>query len=775
MNTPVSRVARSASLLVALTFTAAAFGQAAPETSAAPADEPPSDKVVKLEDFKVTSTIQSYHQSTSSMAAKLPMEMRDIPISLQVLNSSAITDRNAVTLVDVVGYVVGANQSQGNINGFTFRGFPNSGSYTQNIQFDGLQGPTLKKAATSAANVDSMEFLKGPNGVLYGQMNPGGLLNIVTKNPMEKQATSIRVTSGFYAGEFTNFGDKWTKTFSFDNTGPVPGFKHLFYRFVADVGNQPSSRKDNWARNWSFYPSLTYKWSKDTSFTVKMEASHDKRRQDDGMNPIFTSTPITVDIGGVATSTAAYGENATFYVAPMNTVYQDVKDTALDNGQALATFFRTTLGSEWQFRFQSRSVWHADEVTEFTVNNANVFSPSSKYAVPTSLLRRQFNHVKNFHRYNYLDANAFRSFKTGKIEHTAIVGASGGWEFFGNKRLAFGPNVTVAQAITLVDPILDQYDYPAEGTGATDQVTNQTAFGQYVSDQMKLGKLRASIGVRHDHQAVEGRDKKNPSLTRFRNILDAYTKQAGLVYEIVPQLSGYASFSQSIKPQTNIAFDSNGNSSFPPESGEQYEAGLKFENTKRTVNATFAAYEITRSNVVVPSGTNFTVATGAAQVGQAISRLDGEQKSTGVEVELRWQPLPNWQIQTGGAYSHARITASTKNPTSVGMDLANAPRKTANFWTRYNFASGPFKGFGIGAGMIRVGEAWAGDPTTAVYFKMPAWTRTDLSAYYKWKRYDFSLNVQNALDKRYVASAFSANVLNIGEQRKITIAIGTHF
>ena len=51
--------------------------------------------------------------------------------------------------------------------GFTFRGFPNTGSYTQNIQFDGLQGPTLKKAATSAVNVDSMEFLKGPNGVLY--------------------------------------------------------------------------------------------------------------------------------------------------------------------------------------------------------------------------------------------------------------------------------------------------------------------------------------------------------------------------------------------------------------------------------------------------------------------------------------------------------------------------------------------------------------------------------------------------------------------------------
>lgn len=776
MNTPVALAARRVGFAAALVFSASLLAaQTAPETPARSPEDDVSDNVVKLDEFKVTSTIQSYAQTTSSMATKLPMEMKEIPISLQVLNSTAITDRNAVTLVDVVGYVVGANQSQGNINGFTFRGFPNTGSYTQNIQFDGLQGPTLKKAATSAANVDSMEFLKGPNGVLYGQMNPGGLLNIVTKTPMEKQSTSLRVTAGFYAGAYTDFGDKWTRTFSFDNTGPVPGFKHLFYRFVADIGNQPSSRKENWARNWSFYPSLTYKWSPQTSFTVKMEASHDKRRQDDGMNPIFTSAPIVVDLAGVATTTAAYGENAQFYLGSMDTVYQDRKDTGLDDGQALATFFRTSLGADWQFRFQSRSVWHADEVTEFTINNANVFSPTSRYAVPTSVLRRQFNHVKNFHRYNYLDANAFRSFKTGKLSHTVIFGSGGGWEFFGNKRLAFGPNTAIAQAITLVNPILDQYDYPAEGTGATDQITHQTAFGQYFSDQMKIGKLNVSVGIRHDHQVVEGRDLKNPGLTRFRNILDAYTRQAGAVYELTSEISGYASYSQSIKPQTNIAFDANGNSNFPPESGEQYEAGLKFENTKRTINATVAAYEITRSNVVVPSGTNFTVATGSAQVGQAISRLDGEQKSTGVELELRWQPLPNWQIQTGGAYSKARITASARNPGSVGKDLVNAPRKTGNFWTRYNFPGGTLKGFGIGGGMVHVGEAWAGDPTTAVYFKMPAWTRTDFAAYYKWKRYDLSLNVQNLFDKRYVASAQSANTLNIGEQRKLTFAIGTRF
>ena len=777
MNIPVAPAARRVVLALGWALSATlALAQTAPEPAGpAPLEEKASGEVVQLEKFTVTTQIETYHQATSSMATKLPMELKEIPSSLSIMNSTAITDRNAVTLVDVFGYVVGATQSQGNINGFSFRGFPNTGSYTQNIQFDGLMGATLKKAASSAANVDSLEFLKGPNGVLYGQMNPGGLLNIVTKNPKEKQETYLRFTAGAYAGEFTDFGSKVTNTFSIDTTGPVPGIKHLYYRLVADAGSTPSSRPGNWDRNYSIYPSLTYKWSADTTFTVKMESSQDVRRQDDGVIPIFTSAPVNITQAGVVVSTAAFGENAAYYTAPVNTVYNDHKDGARDYGQAISSVFHTALGA-WQFRLQSRSVWHVDIVREWTVNNANVFSPTAKNATPTSLLRRQYNNVSNGHRYNYVDANLFRTFETGKIKQTFIVGMGGGKEFFGNKRISFGPNQTVAQAITLTNPILDQVDYPADGTGATDQATDQTALGEYASDQIKIGdRVHVSLGVRHDHQLVEGLDKLKPTTSTFSNTLDAWTKQGGAVLDLTSQISAYTSFSQSIKPQTNIAFDVNGNSTFPPESGEQYELGLKFETPAKNFNVALATYQIKRTNVVVASGTNFTVPTGGAQVGQAISRLDGEQTSKGFEAEVQWQPLPNWQVQTGFAYSKAQITASTKNPESIGFDLANAPRLTGNFWTRYNFPKGQLKGLGLGTGIVYVGKAWAGDPTTSVYYRLQGWTRVDSSIYYKWKRYDFALNIQNLLDKRYISSAQSALTLNIGEQRKLTFSAGMRF
>ncbi len=746
---------------------------ATPEPPAAP--QPPADstatsteaaaptEVVKMEEFDVTTKIDTYHMATSDMATKIPMDLKELSSSLSILNQTAIQDRDAVTLTDVTNYVTGATASQASANGFSFRGFANTGSYTQNIQIDGLQGTTLKKGGTTTANVDSIEFLKGPNIVLYGQMNPGGLMNVVTKSPMETEQTDFRFTVGTFAGQFDAPGAKQTTTVTLDNTGPVGNSTHLFYRMILDEDSSPTSRPGNYDHDFAIFPSLTYKFSPDTSFTIKIEDNRDFRHQDDGLVPIFTHG-------------TAYGPTATYFVAPYNTMYNDNEDKATDQGEALSTFFHTLLPGGWTFRMQTRSVYHQDVVRELTVNNANVYSPTAKNASPTSLFRRQYNYVKNGHRYDYGDMNIFRTFDFGLVKDTVLLGAGGGGEFFGNARLAFGPNQLLNQAIHITDPILDQVVYPADGTGATNQLTYQTAAGEYLSNQFKVGdKLHLSAGVRHDLQKVHGENTLQPGLTLFDNKLSAYTRQVGVLYDATPEISPYVSWSQSLKPQTTIAFDATGNSAFPPESGQQWEGGLKFETPDRNFNATVAVYEINRTNVVVASGTNFTVATGNAQVGQAISRLDGEQQSKGLELETQWQPMPNWQLQGGIAFDRPIIADSITNPQTVGLDIANAPRRSGNFWTRYNIPVGELKGVGFGVGTIYNGESWAGDPTTTVYYRLSGYVRWDSSIYYSWKRINFSLNCQNVFDKRYISGAQSANTLNVGEQRKLIFSLDRRF
>lgn len=746
------------------------------QAAAPPAVTPPasSGNSNQLQQVVITS-IGTYHEGVSMMAAKLPMDTMDLPSSLSILNQTAIRDMEAVTLDDVVNYVTGATQSQDSINGFSFRGFTNTGSYTQNIEFDGLQGATLKKASLSAADVEAIEFLKGPNSILYGQMNPGGLLNIITKSPLEVPRYSLRTSVGVYAGQYSS-GAPITKDLTLDATGPVFGSHQLLYRFIVDASAEPSSRIGNHDAGISIYPSLTYKWSDVTYLTVKGEDSHDQRRQDDGLVPIFDGPTITVPIAGKATKTASYGSGATWYTAPLNTIYNNTSDWAKDYGQSFSTLF-TTQFDNWTLNFQSRSVWHVDQVNELTINNTNVYVPTSQYATPTSTLRRQYNDVRNGHRYNYADLNLARTFGSDRFNDTLLVGVGGGMEGFFNSRLAFGPNTTAAQAITLINPTLDQYGYPPIGTGATANQVRQTALGEYLSDQIKLGDLfNISFGVRHDLLRTYGLNLLQPTSTKFWHSIDPITKQAGIVYHVVRDVSLYADYSQSVKPQTTIAYDQSGNSNFPAEGGRQYEGGVKFENARKNLNLSLAAYQIDRTNVVVPSGTNFTVATGNAIVGQAISRLDGKQTSKGVEAEFQWQPIRNWQLQGGYAYDHAYIAESITNPFTIGDDLVNAPRSSANFWTRYNVPEGRLIGLGFGLGAVYVGKQWGGDPTTAKYYLMPAWTRVDAAMYYKiGRRYDIALNVRNLLDRRYIMSAVSANELEAGEQRTITLSFGARF
>jgi iron complex outermembrane receptor protein len=745
--------------------------------AAAPAPTPTTaqveaEPVVKLDTYTVTTEIGAYHEETSSMAAKVPTDLKDLSSSLQILNQSAISDRNAVSLQDVFGYLTGVSQSQTNINGFTFRGLPVSGSYDQNIEFDGLQGTPLKKSAQSAADVDNVEFLKGPNSVLYGQMHPGGLMNIVSKSPGEIQQVDLRATWFTYAGQFNGPGNKNGGSFSLDATGPIDSGNHLLYRIIVDAEDTPPSRPGDFDKLLSFFPSLTYQWSKETSLTLKFESDQDFRRQDDGVFPVFTGPLINTPTG---TKSAAYGSTAYYYTAPLNTVYQNTYDYGRDKGDALSAFFHTVIGP-WTIRLQTRSVWHADYTQEDTQNSTSVFLPKATYATPGTTISRQYNLVINGHRWNSFDYNMFAKFGPEKFENTIIIGAGGGTEQFDNQRYAFGPNTL--PALPILHPIVNQYSttnnqpYPAPGTKVSNVNNYSTTMGEYFSDQIKIvERLHLTFGFRHDQYVQAGYDTLNPVSAPYQSeIIGAWDKQAGLVFDVTKTLAAYFSWSLSTTPNTVTNVNAQGQSGFPPEAGTQYEGGFKFESRDSKLFASIAYYYIDRTNVLV-SQNGITI----PLTGQAVYRLDGAQHSEGTEIEGEWHPFPNWQVQVGGAWGKAFVSQSVTNPYTMGDDLANAPRVSGNLWTRYNFTDHLLKGLGAGLGVIYQGRYWAGDPTTTTYFPISGYTRVDLALYYKWKGINFAMNIQNLADRRYLASEQSAEYIVPGEQRKVTFSAERKF
>jgi iron complex outermembrane receptor protein len=732
-----------------------------------------SQEVVQMEAFQVSTEIGAYHEETSSMATKVPTDLKDLSSSLQILNQNAITDRNATNLQDIFVYITGVTQSQTNINGFTFRGLPVSGSYDQNIEFDGLMGTPLKKSAQSAADVEDLEFLKGPNTVLYGQMHPGGLMNIVSKSPEEEQQIDLRATFFTFDGAFNWPGDKNGATFSVDATGPIDQGKHWLYRVIADFEDNPPSRPGDYDNLVSFFPSLTYRFTDDTSFTIKLENDQDHRRQDDGVFPVFTSPSIITPVS-TTTPSAAYGSNAAYYFAPFNTVYQNTYDTARDKGDALSTAFHTVFGP-FTFRLQTRSVWHADFTQEDTQNSTSVFVPKATYATPTSTISRQYNLIINGHRWNFFDANMFGTFGPQKFQNTVIVGVGGGVEQFDNQRYAFGPNTT--PDLTIINPIVNQLytnglPYPANGTKVQDVNNRSTSFGEYFSDQMRIfDRLHVTYGIRNDQYEQTGFDLLNPLTTPYQaEVVRAVTEQVGAVFDLTRSLSSYLSWSQSTTPNTVTDVNAQGKSGFPPEAGAQVEGGLKFETPDRKLFATLCYFYIDRTNVLVAENGITIPATG-----QAVYRVDGAQHSEGTEFESEWEPIPNWQVQLGAAWEKAFVAASLSNPYTVGDDLANAPHASGTFWSRYNIPGGSLRGLGVGLGVIYVGKYWGGDPTSTAYFPISGYTRVDMALYYKWRHYDFALNVQNLLDRRYIQSEQSAEYLVPGEQRKLTLSAERKF
>jgi iron complex outermembrane receptor protein len=283
-------------------------------------------------------------------------------------------------------------------------------------------------------------------------------------------------------------------------------------------------------------------------------------------------------------------------------------------------------------------------------------------------------------------------------------------------------------------------------------------------------RVHLSLGTRYDQQIAHGVDPWNPIKTPYLSQFErAETSQAGLVFDVTKVVSVYGDWSQSYTPNAVTSVDSTGHAGFPPEKGTQYEVGTKVETPDHRLFASFAGYWIERTNVLVSTGLTLPV------TAQPVFRLDGAQHSEGVEFESEWRPINNWQVQGGFALGKAFVAESSKNPQSIGLDLASAPRVSGSFWNRYNVPKGPLTGLGFGLGVNYVGKQWAGDPTSSVYFLLDSWVRVDTAVYYRWHRYSLTLSVQNLLDNRYILAGQGATFLIPGDARKFTLTIKTTF
>ncbi|WP_138503584.1 TonB-dependent siderophore receptor [Nostoc sp. PA-18-2419] len=668
---------------------------------------PPSAESDKPIELVVTGEQDGYRVPDASTATRTDTPLRDIPASIQVIPRQVLQDQKAVRLQDAVQNVSGVTQG-GNYGGlnagsYIIRGFRQDGNFRNGFRDSDFF--TL----SDVANLERVEILKGPASVLFGQAEPGGIINLVTKQPLSEP---------YYAAEFTAGSYDFYRP-TLDISGPLNTDKTLLYRLNVAYQNSGSFRDFVDTERIFIAPSLTWKIGTKTTLNFDFEYLNNDTGFDRGLVTVG-NRPAPIPISRFL---GIPGEN-------------DSKNIVYRAGYRLEHKF----SENWQLR----------NAVSITINKSNNF-----YTEPDSLIDDRFfvRYYENskFETDNYsLQTEVIGKFATGSIIHQPLLGIE--------LNRSDGP--VIFRDVIL--PPLDIFSsvnnsvIPTDPLEATFKARLRTdRLGIYLQDQVTLlDNLKLLVGGRFDFT-----EQKNDDLLAGTSISQsdqAFSPRVGIVYQPIPPISLYASYSSSFVPA--IGNSANG-STFEPTQGTQYEVGIKADLSNR-LSATLAAYQITKTNVLTTDLNN-----------PSFSIQVGEQRSQGIELDVAGEILPGWKIIAAYAYTDAEITEDN-NPLLAGNLLNNVAKNTVSLWTTYEIQRGSLQGLGFGLGLYYVGDR-QGD--LANTFVLPSYFRTDAALYYKRNNWKAAINIKNLFDERYYETSQTRLVIYPGAPLTVLGTISWEF
>ena len=238
----------------------------------------------------------SYAAPIESLGTKVNTPVMDTPLATKMITHQMLEDQQVTTLDEALRNVSGVYISGGGgaalgvpFLGVTIRGFTTGAYWRDGVRIDNFQGSSTGANSIEFANVQSVEVLKGPAAILYGAVEPGGIVNINTKQPLDHPAYSIQQQIGSYQSYRTTL----------DATGPLSANKDLLYRFTASYENDGSFQTYGYNRNYMFDPVL--KWNIDADTWIKAE----NQIQNNQLNQTFTWIPYSITMSSHSGSDAA--------------------------------------------------------------------------------------------------------------------------------------------------------------------------------------------------------------------------------------------------------------------------------------------------------------------------------------------------------------------------------------------------------------------------------------------------------------------------------------
>ena len=663
------------------------------------------DKKIELIEIEVKDNVaRTYLKKRISSATKTDTRIRDIPQSISVITEEQIKDQSLLGLTDAIKYSPGVmtGQGEGNRDSVWFRG----NQSTSDLFVDGVRDDV--QYYRDLYNIDRVEVLMGPNGMIFGRGGVGGVINRVTKEAHWENKNELRMQGGAYNH----------KRSSIDLNSGIN--ETLAVRINAMIEDSGSFRQGVESEKKAINPTFTFKPSDKTKIVVGMEYFNDKRTNDRGIPSVdngLKSYPYS-------TSRSTFFGNAS----------QSPNEAIVKNGYAIIdhTFDN------------SMSVKNTTRFSDYDKYYQNVYANSSVQANGTLTIDGYYDNTQRQNFFNQTDL--IYNFKTGSVSHKLLTGLEIGLQENQNYRIVNSgtdPTPLASNPFALLT-----FNSSRSRNTSTD-ISNQAI---YLQDQIYLNEqFQIVTGLRYDQFKTKFNDSVTPS--NSANVNDQFiSPRAGLVYKPIEPVSLYTNYSLSYLPRTGEQLTSLTSSikSFGPEKITNIEAGIKYD-LLQSFSISSAIYRLERSNMTITDPSNSS----------NIIIVDG-QVTKGFELGVAGKLFDSYSMYGGYTYQDAEITKNQgtgSTQITSGTSLGHVPEHTFSLWNKYEMN----ETWSAALGIVSRSDMFAATPTTSTAVKLPGYARLDAAIYANInKQTKLQLNIENLLDKTYYQSAHNNNNIMYG-------------
>ncbi|WP_312421729.1 TonB-dependent siderophore receptor [Epilithonimonas sp.] len=664
---------------------------------------------------------------------KSNLDVMENPQATAIVTHEIIEQQQAQQLSDVVRNVNGmyiTSARGGSQDSFGARGYTFG---AENIYKNGAR--VNSGIFPEVSGMERVEILKGGAAILYGNVAPGGIMNMITKKPLFKQGGSVAVSAGSW--------DNYKTTLDFYDALS----KNSAFRVNGAFENKASFRDKVTSQKYYFNPSFLFNISDKTQLVIEGDYLKNHFTPDFGVGTLVLNT---------STSRSVIND------------LMDIRKNPASDFQYQDTQMAT---STVTLNHQINNNWSLNVVGSYQSYTKDFFGNDRMQWIlqPASgsyLWNRNLTRTYNEQNYGSLQANLNGEFSTGKLKHKLLFGADadylqadsyifnyqkqdGSWEEK-NSSIPYGTNGNTTNGnISLSDETSWASGYvPATAKRELTRTPTRRA-GLYLQDLISItDKLKVLAGIRWSYL-----ENKTPLITKYNNNQavskvesntgklseNALSPRLGLVYQWNDTFMTFASYTNSFTPNTGTDVSLN---ALSPSVVDQWEIGFKKSLLANTIAFNATAYQIDNSNLAQTAPFD---ANGNVNTNTNIKELTGKTRSRGVELDITGNPLANLSIIAGYSYNHMTYleTPDTLNSFIEGERIVRTPLNTANASVFYTFDR-YIKGLKIGATAFYTGNRFGGwnnqkdangNQKTDRMIPLTDFTQVDFSIAYQYKKF----------------------------------------